>query len=255
MRKKIIAYFAILSIFILVFPIVGNKIIIEKKFSLKTNDLRGLKELTSKVFTFTNHYESQKIDPSRLTHGLGLLPYTSLDNKLTEYYFFIYHTAMNYFKLDGYLCGGHSTYLRKIFEKHGIKSFTYVHGIDGTKYTHAIVIAEYKDNLYIFDPTFNYVYRYDDKYLTFGEVINLVKQKKSLKKFIQIINPLDKVFNMKKRIYESYTSDQIINWFNQAKYLMDENKDHLLLNGIGMYATTGSMEYFFEKYPYLKSLI
>ena len=255
MRKKIIAYFAILSICILIFPFVGNKIIIEKKFPLKTNDLRGLEELTSKVFTLTTHNENQKIDHSRLTHGLGLLPYTSLDNKLTEYYFFIYNTAMNYFKLDGYLCGGHSTYLQKIFEKHGIKSFTYNHGIDDTKYTHVIVIAEYKANLYIFDPTFNYVYRNGNKYLTFEEVINLVEQKKSLKKFIQIINSQDRVFNMKKRIYENYTSDQIIDWFNEAKYLMDENKDHLLLNGFGMSAGTGSMEYFFKKYPYLKSLI
>tara|TARA_B100000886_G_scaffold338688_1_gene302129 strand:- start:403 stop:1176 length:774 start_codon:yes stop_codon:yes gene_type:complete len=255
MRKKIITYFTILSVCILVFSIVINKIIIDKKFPLKTNDLKGLEELTSKVFIFTTHTNNQKMDHHKLIYGLGFLPYTSLDNELTENFFFIYNTAMNYLKLDGYSCGGHARYLQRIFEKHGIKSFTYNHGIDGTAYTHVLVIAEYRDNLYIFDPTFNYVYYYDDKYLTLEEVINLIKQKKSLKKFIKIINPQDKVFNLEKRTYENYTSDQVVEWFNKSKYLMTENKNHSLLNGFGAYAGYGSMDYFFEKYPYLKSLI
>ena len=254
MRKKIITYFAVLSICVLVFPFVLNKIIIEKKFPIRTNDLKGLEELTSNVFTFTNHNHNPKMDPDRLIYGLGFKPLTSLNNKFTENIFFIYHTAMNYLKLDGYLCGGHSRYLQRIFEQHGIKSFTYNHGIYGTSYTHVIVIAEYSDNLYIFDPTFNYVYYYDDKYLTLEEVINLVKQKKDLKKFIKIINSQDKVFDMKKRAYENYSSDQVVKWFNKLNYLMTEDKNHLILNDLGMYAGTGSMEYFFEKYTYLRSL-
>ena len=84
MRKKIITYFTILSVCILVFSIVINKIIIDKKFPLKTNDLKGLEELTSKVFIFTTHNNNQKMDHMKLIHGLGLLPYTYLDNELTE---------------------------------------------------------------------------------------------------------------------------------------------------------------------------
>jgi len=254
MKKKIIKNFAILFICILVFPLIGNKLIIKNKFPLKTKNLKGLEELTSKVFTFTNHNKNQKMNHSRLMSGLGLLPYTSLDNKLTEYSFFIYQTAMNYFKLDGYLCGGHSRYLQRLFAEHGIKSFTYNHGIDGTTNTHVIVIAEYKDNLYIFDPTYNYVYHHNDKYLTFEEVINLVKQKKNLEKFIKIINSQDKILLLDQKKYINFTPSDIIKSLYRTKHLIGKNKEHLLLNGFDFYAGHGSMEYFFEKYPYLKSL-
>ncbi len=244
-KKKIILYLVILSIFSLAFSFIGDRLIMKYKFPLKTNNLEGLEELTSKVFAFTNHNDYQKMDHSRLIHGLGLLPYTSLDNKLTENTFFIYNTIMNYFKLDGYLCGGHSRYLQRLFEKHGIKSFTYSHGLE---YTHVIVVAEYNNNLYIFDPTFNYVYHNGKKQLTFEEVISLVRQKKDLEKFIKIINSQFKVFNMKHRKYDNYMPSKIVN-------VMNKDKDHILLNGSEIYAGTGSMDYFFEKYPYLKSLI
>ena len=75
MRKKIITYFTILSVCILVFSIVINKIIIDKKFPLKTNDLKGLEELTSKVFIFTTHNNNQKMDHMKLIHGLGFSNY------------------------------------------------------------------------------------------------------------------------------------------------------------------------------------
>ena len=254
MKKKIIKNFAILFICILIFPLIGNKLIIKNKFSLKSKNLKGLEELTSKVFTFTNHNDNQKMNHLRLINGSDLLPYTSLDKKLTEYYFFIYQTAMNYFRLDGYLCGGHSRYLQRLFAEHGIKSFTYNHGIDGTRHTHVIVVAEYRDNLYIFDPTYNYVYHHNDKYLTFEEVINLVKHKKSLEKFIKIINSQDKIFYLAQKKYENFTPSDIIEGLYINKHLIGKNKEHLLLNGFDFYAGNVSMEYFFEKYPYLKSL-
>ena len=255
MKKKIIKNFAILFICILIFPLIGNKLIIKNKFSLKTKNLKGLEELTSKVFTFTNHNDNQKMNHLRLIEGSGLLPYTSLDKKLTEYSFFIYQTAMNYFRLDGYLCGGHSRYLMRLFEQHGIKSFTYNHGIDGTPFTHVNVLAEYKNNLYIFDPTYNFVYRDKEKYLTFKDVINLVSQKKDMEKYIKIINPQDKIYNLVSKKNENYTPSQIIRDFNQGSFLMSEDKNHLLLNGYIVHAGSNKNEYFLQKYPYLKSLI
>ena len=255
MKNKLVKYFTILVICMLFFPIVGSKLIIKYKFPLKTNDLAGLEELTSKVFTFTNKNSDQKMDHSRLIHGINLWPYHRFDNILIEHYFFVYHTAINYLKLDGYLCGGHSRYLMRLFEQHGIKSFTYNHGIDGTPFTHVNVLAEYKNNLYIFDPTYNFVYRDKEKYLTFKDVINLVSQKKDMEKYIKIINPQDKIYNLVSKKNENYTPSQIIRDFNQGSFLMSEDKNHLLLNGYIVHAGSNKNEYFLQKYPYLKSLI
>ena len=255
MKKKLTTFLAILTICMIFFPIAGSKLILKYKFPLQTNDLSGLEKLTAKVFTFTNKNSNQKMDHSRLIHGINLWPFDQFDNKLTEKFFFVYHTAMNYLKLDGYLCGGHSRYLLRLFEEHGIKSFTYNHGIDDTRFTHVIVIAEYKDNLYIFDPTYNFVYRDKEKYLRFKDVIYLVSKKKNLEKYIKIINPQDKIYNLKSKKYENYTPSKIVRDFNRGKFLMNKDNSHILLNGTDVYAGSGKMEYFYEKYPYLKSLI
>ena len=195
------------------------------------------------------------MDHTRLIHGINFWPYDQFDNKLTANFFFVYQTAMNYLKLDGYLCGGHSTYLLKLFEEHGIKAFTYNHGIEKVGYTHIVVIAEYKDNLYIFDPTYNFVYRDKEKYLRFKDVIYLVSEKKNSGKYIKIINPEDKIYNLMSKEYEKYTPFQILEDFNRGKFLVNKDNRHILLNGSGAYAGSGKMEYFFQKYPFLKSLI
>ena len=212
--------------------------------------------MTSKVFTLTNNNKNQKMNHMRLRNGIDFLQHTYLDNQFTEHFFFIYQTAMNYFKFDGYLCGGHSLYLKRIFDKHGIKSFTYNHGINNTRYTHVLVVAEYNDNLYILDPTYNYIYRDNEKYLTFKDVINIISEKKNLEKYIKIINPEDKIFNIEKKIYESFSPSYIMKRQNRAKHLMDIDKEHILLNAIGVDAGNDmSMDYFYNKYPYLKNLI
>ena len=255
MIRKITKYFIIILISFFIIPITISNIIFYNKFTLKSKDLKGFEEMTSKVFTLTNNNKNQKMNHMRLRNGIDFLQHTYLDNQFTEHFFFIYQTAMNYFKFDGYLCGGHSLYLKRIFDKHGIKSFTYNHGINNTRYTHVIVVAEYNDNLYIFDPTYNYVYHDNEKYLTFKNVINIVSEKKSLEKYIKVINPQDKIFNMGQKKYKSFTSSYIIERQNRAKHLMDIDKEHLLLNGFGMDAGINmSMDYFYEKYPYLKSL-
>lgn len=254
MKNKLVKYFTILVICMLFFPIVGSKLILKYKFPLKSNDLAGLEELTAKVFTFTNQNDYQKMDHTRLIHGVNLWPFHQFDNIWFDHVIFIYQTAMNYFKLDGYLCGGHSRYLLRLFEKHGIKSFTYNHGINGTRFTHVNVVAEYKNNLYIFDPTYNFVYQDKEKYLTFRDVINLVPQKKNFEKYIKIINPQDKIYSLKKKKYENFTPSQIVRDFNEGSFLMSKDKNHLLLNGYDVYAGTGKKEYFFKKYTYLKSI-
>ena len=62
MKNKLVKYFTILVICMLLFPIVGSKLILKYKFPLKSNDLAGLEELTSKVFTFTNKNSDQKVN-------------------------------------------------------------------------------------------------------------------------------------------------------------------------------------------------
>lgn len=243
MIRKTLKYFAISLIILYLLSVLISKLIFENKFALETTNLQELEILTSKVFKFTNHNDNPKMKHWLLIRGISSYP------------FFVHQTAMNYFKFDGYLCGGHSTYLQNIFSENGIKSFTYNHGIENTNYTHMITIAEYNNNLYIFDPTYNFVYRDNAKYLTFKEVINLVKQKKDLRKYIKIINPQDKVFNIKQKKYDNYTPERIVSFFDGGKNLMSKDKDHILLNGFGAYPGTGSMEYFYEKYPYLKSLL
>ena len=255
MIRKTFKYFIIFFITILFINTILSKIIFEKKFALKTKDLKGLENLTSKVFTLTTHNDDQRMNHHFLIEGKSFIPKILLDNKLVEHYFFIYQTAMNHFKLDGYLCGGHSRYLQRIFLKHGIKSFTYNHGLNGKRFTHMLVVAEFNDELYIFDPTYNYVYRDNTKYLSFKEVIDLVSKNGDLEKFIKIINPEDKVYNMSKKRYENFTSSNIIKIFNREKHLMDEDKNHLLLNGFGIYAgNEDTTTYFFKKYPYLNNL-
>ena len=190
-----------------------------------------------------------------LINGANFLPNTLLDKILTEDFFFVYQTAMNYFKLDGYLCGGHSTYLQRIFWKNNIKSFAYDHGNKDAGFTHVLVIAEYDDDLYIFDPTFNYVYKDNEKYLTFKNIIDLVSEKKDIEKFIKIIDPEDKVFNIEQKTYESYSLSIIKGRTNHIGNQI-EDKSHILLTGFGMYAGSDKdIEYFFKKYPYLKDLI
>lgn len=254
MVKNIFKYLIVSFIALFLFSILLSKIIIENKFALKTNDLKGLEELTSKVFTFTNQGISKRIDHSKLVDGINLLPYFSFDNKLTEYSIFIYHTAMNYFKLDGYQCAGHSRYLQRLFEHYGIKSFSYNHGIENTRYTHVLVVAELNDNLYIFDPTHNYVYRDNEKYLTLKDVITLIYQKKDMKKFIKIIDEQSKVYHKDLKKNFTPTSSAVYDNFNRANHLFQNDKKHLLLNGFGMYAGTVPKDYFLKKYPYLNSL-
>ena len=254
-KNLIVTIIVLISFFLI--SVTTSKIIFENQFSLKTKNLRGYEELTSKVFRLTTHNNHQKMNHQFLIQGANVLPSFWLDNILTEDFFFVYQTAMNYFKLDGYLCGGHSTYLQRIFWKNNIKSIAYDHGSKDTEFTHVLVIAEYDDDLYIFDPTFNYVYKDDEKYLTFKNIIDLVSEKKDIEKFIKIINPEDKVFNMGKKIYESYSVSYIKGRQDRARNQI-EDKSHMLLNGFGMYTGTGSdedMEYFFKKYPYLKDLI
>ncbi len=258
MIKKISRYLIVTIIVFISFfliSVTSSKVIFENQFSLKTKDLNGYEELTSKVFKLTTHNNHQKMSHHFLIQGANILPNTWLDNILTEDFFFVYQTAMNYFKLDGYLCGGHSTYLQRIFWKNNIKSIAYNHGVKDTEFTHVLIIAEYNDDLYIFDPTFNYVYKDNEKYLTFKNIIDLVSEKKDIEKFIKIIDPEDKVFNMGKKIYESYSVSYIKGRQDRTRNQI-EDKSHMLLNGFGMYAGSDKdMEYFFKKYPYLKDLI
>tara|TARA_B100000989_G_C19415374_1_gene416225 strand:- start:70 stop:849 length:780 start_codon:yes stop_codon:yes gene_type:complete len=252
-RYLIVTITVLISFFLI--SVTASKIIFENQFSLKTKDLRGYEELTSKVFKLTTHNNHQKMSHHFLIQGANFLPNTWLDNILTEDFFFVYQTAMNYFKLDGYLCGGHSQYLQRIFWKNNIKSIAYDHGSKDTEFTHVLVIAEYDDDLYIFDPTFNYVYKDDEKYLTFKNIIDLISEKKDIERFIKIIDPEDKVFNMEKKLYESYSVSSIKGRINQIGSQIDD-KSHILLNGFGMYAGSDKdLEYFFKKYPYLKDLI
>ena len=258
MIRKTFKYFIIFFMTILSISIILSKIIFEKRFALKTKDLKGLENLTSKVFTLTTHNNDQGellMNHHFLIEGINFIPKILLDNKLVEHFFYVYQTAMNHFKLDGYLCGGHSRYLQRIFLKHGIKSFTYNHGLNGKRFTHMLVVAEFNDELYIFDPTYNYVYRDNTKYLSFKEVIDLVSKNEDLEKFIKIINPEDKVYNMGLKRHENFTSSKIVKIFNREKHLMDEDKNHLLLNGFGIYAgNEDTTDYFFKKYPYLNNL-
>ena len=258
MIKKISRYLIVTIIMLISFFLISvatSKIIFENHFSLKTKDLRGYEELTSKVFKFTTHNNHQKMSHHFLINGANFLPNTLLDKILTEDFFFVYQTAMNYFKLDGYLCGGHSTYLQRIFWKNNIKSIAYDHGNKDTGFTHVLVIAEYDDDLYIFDPTFNYVYKDNEKYLTFKNIIDLLSEKKDIERFIKIIDPEDKVFNMEQKTYESYSVSIIKGRTNHIGNQI-EDKSHILLTGFGMYAGSDKdLEYFLKKYPYLKDLI
>ena len=187
MIKKISRYLIVTIIMLISFFLISvatSKIIFENQFSLKTNDLRGYEELTSKVFKFTTHNNHQKMSHHFLINGANFLPNTLLDKILTEDFFFVYQTAMNYFKLDGYLCGGHSTYLQRIFWKNNIKSFAYDHGNKDAGFTHVLVIAEYDDDLYIFE---FWQLSFPARYNFFFRLVDLSQQQlQALRKTIKI---------------------------------------------------------------------
>ena len=54
MIKKITKYFVIIIISFFIISITLSNIIFQSKFALKTIDLKGLENITSKVFTLTN---------------------------------------------------------------------------------------------------------------------------------------------------------------------------------------------------------
>ena len=99
----------------------------ETKFDLKSKDLSEIEKLNSTVYKFTNHNNEQEIDHNKLFSGINLIPYTIIDQVITSNVYFFYHTVLNFLKIDGYLCAGHSKYLAKILNYHKIKTFVYNH--------------------------------------------------------------------------------------------------------------------------------
>ena len=230
----------------------GSKYIIESKFPLDRKGIKEIEKLTSEVFKFTNH------NRGRLYHiglfgGIPLIPFIRLDNKLTSYAFFFNQSIYNYLKIDGYLCGGHSNYLYRILQYYGVKSFVYNHGNNEEGASHVVVIAEINNKLYLFDPTYNAVYKDNEQYLSFDDLLSITTNGKDLRKYISIINPGDKVYDIKSQNYKNYNSNDMIEFFN--KYKKFGKKKHILLSKIGMYfSSESSRNYFFAKYKYLDQL-
>ena len=250
--KRILGLILTLFLLLLTISYFGTNIIIREKFKLKANNLNEIEKLTSKVFQFTNHGGPLWIDHNKIISGLPFLPFTNLDTKITSNYFF-YQTIINYLKLDGYLCAGHSSYLKKILISQKIKSFTYNFGDNDKKVSHAVVIAEVSDKLYFFDPTYNVVFKSGNKYLTFKDVLEILSNNENLEKYVHKINTLSKVFHFENRKLKNYSEDALIKLFDRYKQI--GNKDHMLMSGLGMYSSPKiTMDYFYKKYPYLYKL-
>jgi len=255
MFNKHIKYFKFSFILIIIYlfiSLIGSKYIIETKFPLNKKDIYGIEKLTSEVFKFTNHNRGWLYHIG-LFNGLPLIPFTRLDNELTSYIFFFNQSIYNYLKIDGYLCGGHSNYLYRILQYSGVKSFIYNHGTNQGGDSHVVVIVEINDKLYLFDPTYNAVYKNGDRYLTFKELLDIARDEKSLANYISIINPEDKIYNIKLKRYRNYKSNDMTNFFDRYKTIGE--KKHILLSKIGMYfSSESSRNYFLSKYNYLKEL-
>lgn len=250
--KNFSKYFLIFIFSALIITSLGGKIIIESKFKLDAMNIQSVEKLTSEVFKFTNHYKGL-IDHNKLLSNKGFTPLIDFDNKILSYSSFFYQTILNYFNLDGYLCGGHSKYLSKILLSQNLKSFVYNHGNHNSGFSHVVVVVEIDNKLYIFDPTYNIVYKSGENYLSLDELFNIVSQKQNLKDYIHIINKEDKVFNLKEKEMRNYSVENILSFFD--KYKLNGNKEHILLDSLGMYSSPDiNMEYFYKKYPYLNNL-
>lgn len=255
MVSKTKKYFKLLLIFFIIcvlIPIISSKYIIATKFALDKKDIKEMIKLTSKVFKSTNYKREGFMDESRLLSGIDLIPNTYTDNELTTHFYFFYQTLFNYFKLDGYLCGGVAKYLKKILDEHEVKSFIYNFGTNGPV-SHVVNIVEINDNLYLFDAHYNAVYKDKKKYLSFKELLSIVKDDKELIDYISIINPEDKVFDMHLKLFKNYSPSDVINFFDLYKKI--GKKKHMLLDKSEFYfSSENSRNYFFSKYNYLKQL-
>ena len=129
----------------------------------------------------------------------------------------------------------------------------YNHGNNEEGASHVVVIAEINNKLYLFDPTYNAVYKDNEQYLSFDDLLSITTNGKDLRKYISIINPGDKVYDIKSQNYKNYNSNDMIEFFN--KYKRFGKKKHILLSKIGMYfSSESSRNYFFSKYKYLDQL-
>ena len=249
--KNILKYFLISIFSVFLITSLGSRIIIETKFKLDTVNIKSVEKITSEVFKFTNHHKGM-MDHNKLLSTKGFIPFTNFDNKLLSNFYFFYQTILNYLNIDGYLCGGHSKYLSKILLSHNLKSFIYNHGNNDYGYSHVVVIVEIDNELYLFDPTFNIVYKSGKNYLTFDELLNVVSQKKNLKDYIHIINKEDKVFILNEKKKKNYSVENILSFF--GGYKLHDNKNHILINSLGMFSAQDNIEYFYKKYSYLHKL-
>ena len=255
MISKTKKYFKLSLIFFIIcmlIPIITSKYIIATNFALDKKDIKEITKLTSKVFKSTNYKREGFMDESRLLSGFNIISNTHIDQELTAYFYFFYQTLFNYFKLDGYQCGGVAKYLKKILDEHEVKSFIYNFGTNGPE-SHVVNIVEINDNLYLFDAHYNVVYKNKKEYLSFKELLNIVKDDKELINYISTINPDDKVFDWHLKLYKNYSPSDVINFFDLYKKI--GKKKHILLDKSEFYfSSENSRNYFFSKYSYLKQL-
>ena len=224
----------------------------ETKFDLQSKDLSEVEKLNSKVFKFTNHNNDTKIDHNKLFSGHGFIPYTILENIITSNIYFFYHTILNFLKIDGYLCAGHSKYLGKILNYHEIKTFIYNYGTNEGGASHVFVVVEIKDDLFIFDPTFNITYKKFDEYLSFNDLLNSISKNENPAQYIKIIND-NKKYDFKTKSYKKHSSEDVIKMFE--RYQSIGKKENMLLDAIGIASPINIDQlYFHNKYPFLKKL-
>jgi hypothetical protein len=243
------------SLIILVSIIVVNLltiILMETKFDLKSKDLSEIEKLNSTVYKFTNHNNEQEIDHNKLFSGINLIPYTIIDQIITSNVYFFYHTVLNFLKIDGYLCGGHSKYLAKILNYHKIKTFVYNHGTNEKGASHVFVVVEIEDDLFIFDPTFNITYKKFDEYLSFNNLIHSILKNENPAQYIKIIND-NKTYHNTTKSYKKHSLKDVVKMFE--KYQKIGKKNYMLLDTIGTASPININQFYFQnKYPFLKKL-
>lgn len=229
-------------------------VLMETKFDLKSKDLIEIEKLNSTVYKFTNHKNKYKIDHNKLFSGKNLIPYTIIDQVIASNVYFFYQTVLNFLKIDGYLCAGHSTYLAKILNYHKIKTFVYNHGTNEKGASHVVVIVEIKDDLFIFDPTFNITYKKFDEYLSFKNLIKSISKNENPTQYIKVINDQNKTYINKTKSYKKHSLEDVEIMFKD--YQLIGKKNHMFLDTINIASPININQFYFQnKYPFLKKLL